>query len=74
MADPCDCRGVPFPAKFECTNINSLARAAGPDSCPPSTPVAPSAFVVPQPLKIELIERCDIEDPDLRPYVWDCKV
>lgn len=46
----------------------------GERTAPASTPPAAHALTLPQPLRIELTQPdvCAIEDPDLRPYVWDC--
>ena len=72
IEDPCDCDRVPAAFALDCQIINAVARGAvGPVTLPP-TPL-PSAFpAIPQPFKLEIVQRCDIEDPDLRPYFWDC--
>jgi len=42
---------------------------------PPVSPVAPSALLQAGPLEVSLTLRsvCAVEDPDERPYIWDCK-
>ncbi len=69
--DPCDCEKVPAAFALDCEIINAVSRGAvGPVSLPPSGLGALPA--IPQPFKLEIVQPCDIEDPDFRPYVWDC--
>ncbi len=46
----------------------------GPPTPPPLAP-APSALLPAGPLEVSLTLRsvCAVEDPDERPYIWDCK-
>ncbi len=75
---PCDCARVPAGFQLDCKIINDVWRMLGgqdepgPDISPPSAPAA-APLVFPQPFQLEIVQACDIEDPDLRPYVWDCK-
>ena len=74
----CDCSRAPVLTRVECERINLLLEMTGLDTCPqppgadslPPSAAAPPVF--PQPFKLELVQACDVEDPDLRPYFWDC--
>ena len=72
---PCDCERVPAGFQLDCKLINDVWRMMGGVDEPgtPTSPVTQTApLVFPQPFKLEIVQACDIEDPDLRPYVWDC--
>ena len=72
IEDPCDCEKVPAAFALDCQIINAVSRGAvGPVTLPPSGLQA-APIVFPQPFKLELVQTCDVEDPDRRPYIWDC--
>ena len=73
---PCDCKRVPAGFELDCEIINQAwellggrENGTGTDISPPAA-AAPTVF--PQPFKLEIVQPCDVEDPDLRPYFWDC--
>lgn len=74
---PCDCSRVPAMFAFDCSLINEAwergigGEPTGNGTSPPSAPQA-APLVLPQPFKLEIVQTCELEDPDLRPYVWDC--
>jgi len=71
---PCNCEEVPAFLALDCELINEAWRMAGGRNGAESTPIAPPASQpLPQPFKLELVQSCDLEDPDDRPYIWDCE-
>lgn len=69
----CDCERLGALLIGACKLDQSVPTLPGERTSPPPL-AAPSALALPQPLRIELTQPdvCAIEDPDLRPYVWDC--
>ena len=70
MSECCDCDRVHPAFALDCELINqSCQDGRGNGISPPAAAALP---VLPQPFKLEIVQACDLEDPDLRPYFWDC--
>lgn len=71
---PCDCERAPAWLALDCQIINDAWRLLGGRNGAEPTPTAPAVSPqLPQPLLVQAVRPCrDYEDPDLRPYIWEC--